>query len=56
MHAAGESAFDGGGAERGGENLTRGFAHAGELVVSFGSQVGHGRDYRDSCSLPKVIS
>ncbi len=56
VHVAGEGGFDGGVFEGRGEYLAGGFAHAGELLLALGSQVGHGRDYRDSCWLLKVIS
>jgi len=55
VDVAGEGGFDGGMLERGGEDLTGDFAHAAELLLALGSQVGHGRDYRDSCWLLEVI-
>ena len=56
VHVAGKRAFYGGVFERGGEDLAGDFAHAAELLVALGSQVGHGRDYRGGCWLLKAIS
>lgn len=45
VHVAGESGFDGGVLQRGGEDLAGDVAHAAELLVARGNQVGHGVDY-----------
>ena len=43
MHIAGESAFDGGVAQRGGKNFTRNATHMAELLIALRGNVGHGK-------------
>ncbi len=46
VHVAGESAFDGGVAERGDEDLAGDLPHLAEVLLAFGRHLRHGRDYK----------
>jgi hypothetical protein len=46
VQVAGKSAFDGGVVKRGDENLAGRLPHLAEVLLTFGRQLGHERDYK----------